>query len=328
MAIADADVVMYPAAVENDTASNGGRIDDSTPIPDNVRDNLFPLRESSYLSAGGSRSRKLFWRFEDNSEYASNIKIWLGSVTQGGDRVLMREPGVSVLTETQGDLGVPTYYGAATLDAAITAGDTVIDVLLEAASDVLFRAGEEIRIDDGTNAEYATISGAPTLSGAVLTITVSAPIANSYATATPTIVSSVYTVGDRQPSAGSGTVTSAAGTFDNASVTVYPDSAIPDTITVTFTDATNFTVAGVAAGSLGSGAIGSAFSPTNPNTSLPYFSIAPAAWGGTYAGGDTVEFDINSAVFAVWLALITPASTAAVNPNTVDVVVNFESVVI
>lgn len=333
MAIAEADVVMYRSQVWNDDTSNGGRIDDTTVIPAATRNNVFPLRESSYLTAGGSRLRKVFVRTEDNTQYPSNIKMFLRNPSRAGDRVLLRQPGGAILTDTAGSLGLPTYFGAGGLDAGVSAGATSIDVLVEEQSDVIFRTGEEIRISDGTNTEYNTISGSISFTGSVATINLTSPLANGYAaynasTGAGATVSSVCPIGDRVPAIQTPAVTSAAGTVNAAQITVQPDSAIPDTITMTFTSATNFTASGVAAGSLGSGAIGATFAPTNPVTGAPYFSIPAAFWGGTFTSGDTVEFVVDATVWAVWLALITPAGMASVNPNTVDLGMSFEAVLI
>lgn len=310
MAYLDAEIVMYPAQVANDTASNGGRIDDTTPIPDAVRANVFPVRESAYLAAGGVRYRKIFFRAENDTEYPQEIRIWLKAPTAGDDRLKLE---TATDTETEGDKGVRDQYGACELNSAVLAGDTSLTVFQEAASDILYRNGDLIRIDDGTASEFATITGTPVKAGSLTTITITAGLANGYASGTN--VSSVIEIGDRAPGAQTPGVTSASGTFDETEVVVLPSNAIPDTITLTFTSATAFTAAGIAAGDLGAGAIGSTFEPINPATGNPYFQIPAAAWGGTWLAGETVEFQLSVCVWAIWVALVTPTNTPAANPN-------------
>jgi hypothetical protein len=83
-----------------------------------------------------------------------------------------------------------------------------------------------------------------------------------------------------------------------------------DTFTLTFSSATAFSASGVVAGSLGSGSINSAFSPTNPNTSTPYFTIPIAMWGGTWASGDTFTFTTHPSAFGLWLKEVVPAGVS------------------
>lgn len=110
--------------------------------------------------------------------------------------------------------------------------------------------------------------------------------------------------------------TAGDGDYDD---TTYPilahnDGAIEDVITLTFTAATTFTAAGVNAGDLGSGATTGDFSPTNPDTGQPYFTIDQDGWTGTWAAADTLVFALHPAALPLWLEEVVPASTAA-EPN-------------
>lgn len=83
-----------------------------------------------------------------------------------------------------------------------------------------------------------------------------------------------------------------AGTYDsvNYPVTLTNNDTITETWTVTFTSATEFTVTGSQTGSVGSGDTSTDFAPTNPSTGSPYFTLAAAGWGGTWAVTESLSF--------------------------------------
>ena len=115
------------------------------------------------------------------------------------------------------------------------------------------------------------------------------------------------------------TVTSSAGTYDHNSYPplLFNDGTVEDTITFTFTSSTNFTCSGANEGNLGSGNITSDFSPVNPNTGEPYFTLQYAGFGGTFVSGDTIEFKIHPSSQGLWLKEVIPAGTPAESNNVV-----------
>jgi hypothetical protein len=123
-------------------------------------------------------------------------------------------------------------------------------------------------------------------------------------------------IGDLIPSISDVIITSASGTFDDTKATVNNAGTEYDTFTIEFTDATNFNVTGARLGVLSAGDINSTYSPTNPKTSQPYFTIDVSAWGGTWAASDTVVFTTNPAHKAVWWKEVVPAGTSR-EPNNI-----------
>jgi hypothetical protein len=106
------------------------------------------------------------------------------------------------------------------------------------------------------------------------------------------------------------------GTYDESSYppVLFNDGTEEDDWTITFTGATSFTCSGAYFGSLGTGSTLSDFSPTNPDTDQPYFTIDKDGWAGTWASGDTVEFSTSPSALPLWLEQLVPAATSA-DPN-------------
>jgi len=156
-------------------------------------------------------------------------------------------------------------------------------------------------------------------SGNVATVSLDASntVANVYSIAN-TYGAGCIDGGEVKPTSDGWTETSASGTYDETTYppTLYNDGTEEDSWTITFTGATTFTCSGANAGSVGSGDITTDFSPTNPDTGQPYFTIDKNGWGGTWASGDTVEFDTHPAAVPLWLKEVVPAATAQEPNNT------------
>ena len=153
--------------------------------------------------------------------------------------------------------------------------------------------------------------------GNVVTLTLNDTVVGAYLT-TDSYGSGCTYHAEVTPTFDGWTETSVAGTYDESGspLTLYNLGTVEDSITVTMTGATTFTVSGVNEGDLGTGAIGGDFEPVNPDTSVEYFSLLTAGWGGTWAIGETIEFDIHKATAPIWVKNVIPALTAQ-EPNNV-----------
>ena len=77
---------------------------------------------------------------------------------------------------------------------------------------------------------------------------------------------------------------------------------VTDQWTITFTSATEFGAEGVITGVLPElGSIYSVYSPIGPD-GYPYFTIQPSQWTGTWASGDTLEFDTVATIQPPYVA--------------------------
>ncbi len=337
MTILDSELKAYYPATISDASANGGRISFAH-ITSAALQNVFPHVFRAERLAGSTKHRKLFFRnINDADETLFAPSVRLHRPTPGDDYVYFR---VGTQRNTQGDLtGSERKYGAGVLKTTVTAGGSTLVVYVEnAALTGIFQNGDKIRVTDkatptGTgNEEELTISGTPSVSGTEVTITVAGTLTNGYTGGTlaapVTFVQSLYyPSADLAATVDNWVETSAAGTYNEASYPVTPDhiGAAEQTWTLTFTDATNYTVVGDTIGSVGSGTTGSDFAPTNSAVSKPYFTLEAAGFGGTWASGDTIVFQTHPPAIPVWETRVVPAGAGSMAGNGITAVLEGET---
>lgn len=332
MAIQKSELKTYKSAVINDSASNGG-IMSAVESVDDVAGNILPAINQADRIAGLTRYRKAFRKVANDADLAlNNARAFVENYTPGDDRVLIF---IGTQIDTQGDLtGTERVYGCGQLNATVGAGATSIDVLMEDGTDDAIQDGDTIRISDktdiddsGGNEEERTVNGAPVKAGDVYTITLDQALDNGYSAAS-TRVASIISVGTVQGSYSGFAVTAAGdGAYDDAGNPLELDNigTIEDTFTLTFTSATDFDIAGLVAGDLGSGNISSDTAPANPDFAKPYWTLRSAGFSGTFQAGDTIQFTTSPASIPIWYLHIVPAGAASITGNAVVVVVDGES---
>ncbi len=329
MAILPSELKIYQSTTVNDISTNGGRLS-SNEVVSGVNNALIPALSETERLAGVTRKRKFFLKIaNDADEVGSNGKLWLDQITPLDGKLTLFQ-SATPLRDTQGDLtGSERKYGVGELNAdiAIAATSLVVNAETGAGAELVFQAGDTIRISDGTNAEFATIdTGGVSWASDQATITLTAGTAYGYASATPTVVSSVVEQATIATSTDNWVETSTSGTFDETTYPIINDniSTIEETWTLTFSDATNFSVSGDTVGSVGSGTTGGDFSPNNADFSKPYFTLTAAGFAGTWAVGETIVFQTHPAVISVWMELISPAAAAGGN-DTSGIGINVET---
>jgi hypothetical protein len=328
MTIVRADIqTAYRSAQFNDTPSNGGRMT-NVAVTSGVVGNLFPDAGSAERAAGSDKFRKVFYKnSNDDDDTLFNGRVFVERYTPGDDELFIF---VGTQTDVQSALtGSEPLFGCGQLNADVSGGAGSITVAVHDGATILFRDGDTIRISDKTdiddvsnNAEFNVVSGTPSVLLDVVTITLTTPLVNSYL-AIDTRVASVIDLGDIETAFDSFVVTSGAGTYDEVGSPVEGDNigTIQQSWTLTFSDATNFTVVGDVVGSVGAGVIGSDFSPVNTDWGVPYFILRSAGWGGTFSNGDTVTFNTSPAAAPIWHERVVPAGAASLTAN--DAVVSF-----
>lgn len=322
MSILSSELKLYRAANNTDTTACGGRMTANEVVSGTLA-NLFAHVLPEELAAGSTKWRKAFFKVANDDDlpfFAS--KLFLDAPTPGDDYVVMVEGSQR---NTVGDLSSPRIYGVAFLSSNVSAGASTLIVDVEnAAIAGMFQDGDQIVITDklapaatSGNREVHTIDGTPSVSGTQVTIAISGTLANAYTTAANARVSSVLDAGDVACSVDNWVETSAAGTYDESASPVVCDNigTNEQTWTLTFSDATTFTVVGDTVGSVGSGTMGSNFAPTNPDFEKPYFTLAAAGWGGTWAAGDTIVFQTHPAAPAMFFKRVTPAGATGTASN-------------
>ncbi len=336
MSVLSTELLFYAPDVSNDLAINGGRLT-STQFISGVVNNVWQSVLKAERTAGSTKYRKLFCKNTNDAELALlSPQIWLDVVTAADDWITFF---AGTQRNTQGDLlGTERLYGCATLNTDITADGTVQAIVadVEDASIVgIIADTDTIRVTNmptpdsttGTE-EFLTVSGAPVVSGTTLTITVLEAIANSYTVAGGTRVMSIYAPADVIGTVDNWVLTSSAGTYDNASYPVILDNigTVEQTWTLTFADATTFTVSGDTLGAVGgSGAITADFIPSNPAFTKPDFTLEYLGFGGTWAPGDTIVFQTHPSAVPIWEKRDVPPLAASLSGDSTTLVISGES---
>ena len=313
MSISASDIKFYKAANNNDLVSNGGVIS-TTEITDNSLNNLFPNISSADRIAGKTRYRKTFMRNENVEDLTfENTEIWIGSKSTADDYFQLKA-GTDSDTQAEAD-DYTDWAGAGTLDSAVGSGETSIAVDYDTNSGVFSGENVTVHLDDGSNEANVDVVGTPSWVGNTATFTISGELGYNFDT--DTVVSTVVDLGDIETSSDSWTETSSAGTYDESTypLVLYNVGTVTDSWTLTFSDATNFSVTGTITGSVGSGDINSDFQPSNGSSY--YFKIDKDGWGGTWADGDTVTFDTVHAGKGLWAKEVVPAGIASKSNNTI-----------
>lgn len=337
------DLKVYLPATVNDLATNGGRMSTSL-VTSGVVQNVWPHVPRAERTAGSKKYRKLFAKVADDADGTLIApQYWLDDVTPGDDWFTMF---VGTMTDTLAaitgwETGADTKrkYGVARIKTNVTAATKTIvlemeDASLGTGSDIIIVSGDTIRLTDKVdptsvsgNEEFLTVDTV-SVSGTEMTVVTIEDIANPYTVAALARVSSVYEPGDVACSSGTPVVTSAAGTVDNASYPPLLDNigTIEQTVTLTFSDANNFTAASDVAGvTLTSGNISTLWAPSNADFSKPYLSLEVGFFGGTWAAGNTVVIATHPAAVALWEKRVVPAGAASQSNNKITLVTAGES---
>ena len=326
MSLLKTDLRVFRAAVNNDTAANGGAMTNSESVS-GVSGNLFPRVSLSERTNGVTRFRKAFHKVASTGNFTLyDSHLFMFKHTPAADAVTFFE---SDFTETQGDVtpASKTHYGVGVLQNSVIASGESLTVEPEQLEYDVFRIGDRIYISDkptyenavsGTE-EYNVIADISAGPGDSLVLDLESPLVNGYEPGTR--VASVMDKGDLFGVAESVSDTVAQdGALDAGGITVGQRGSIFHEVTFTFTSATNFNVSSNVLGSMGTGARTSTFAPVNPSTASPYLSVPTSAWSGTFQSGDVVTIRTIPAVLPVMYMQQVPAGSLAFSGNSFTMV--------
>lgn len=170
--------------------------------------------------------------------------------------------------------------------------------------------------DDTEDITITYCERAVSWSGNTATVSLQEQVANSYATDSSYGSGCIYEE-EVACDLSDWSETSSSGTYDESGspVTLYNDGTVEDDWTISFTGSSAFSVSGNYYGSVGSGNTGENFSPTNPDTGQPYFTILASGWGGTWESGDTITFTTSPSALPILIEQTVPAGTTAASNN-------------
>lgn len=112
-----------------------------------------------------------------------------------------------------------------------------------------------------------------------------------------------------------GSGTSAQFQFSNYPITVNNLGAIEEKWRIQFTSSIDFVLVGQHVGQIASGNTSTTFSPNNPTTGHPYFTIPAQGWGSGWSVGNVLRFNTKAASYPVWLARSVGMGPATVNQD-------------
>lgn len=239
--------------------------------------------------------------------------------------------GPAELVATSGASAVELDKVEAYVVPAITPYPTVVNGInpaglrLSGGRVPIFRPGDAVVLKDGATTEIAVVSA---VDAALRTLTFTDPLANSYPAGS--IACAMLALGDLQASVGAsfsqqtwtkvfsdaliGNSINANYNRGVADITTTNLGATDQRWAIVFTSATEFRLIGESLGQIATGDITTEFSPLNPVTNTPYFSILAAGWGGGWGIGNVLRFNTRAASAPVWVArTISPSPAGAVD---------------
>ncbi|MFA6135483.1 MAG: hypothetical protein WC869_15835 [Phycisphaerae bacterium] len=332
-------------------AKANGRMDGLAPVTSGVLQNVFPHVTSGQRAAGYFDYYKTFWKIADDADGTLlDPEIYTdaptGSLT---DYVLMFIMGQRDRVEDLVGYATGTdsqrKYGSAYLKAdvaaigAATCVVTVKNAAMATGADSIIAVGDIMKITSKATAD-ALVGNEETfevasfvVAGLDITITRVGTFQYAYAadlvpTPVSPRVSSLIKPGDLAASVTVPVKTSAAGTIDFTTSPLVLDNigTVDEDWTLTFTDATHFTLSGDSLGVLGTGLVSADYLPNNTDFTKPYFTLALGVWGGVWAAGDTVTFTTHPAASGIGQKRVVPALSASLANNKTTQVLGGEAV--
>lgn len=329
MPITRPDLKFFKSATVSDGGANGGRMSASEVVSGALA-NLFPPVEDAERVAGSIKYRKYFSKVhEDGSDTGYAARLFMERPTAGEDAYSIFPASQ---TDTQASItGDERRYAVGQLGANVDAGATEIEAAVEDGNTDTFEVGDTCRVTDKAtldgagNTEFREIEAVDVLTGDVVALTFTEPLENAYL-ASVTRVMAVYEPGNVVASLSDFVVTAAGdGDYDDAEISLNNRGTEEQTLTVTFTNATNFGVVSDIHGSLGTGTVGGGAAPNNPSWTKPYFTLAAGGFSGTFASGDTIVFKTHPAAVPMWARRVVPADSAVASSNTASVRISVQA---
>ncbi|RLA21687.1 MAG: hypothetical protein DRQ62_09195 [Gammaproteobacteria bacterium] len=303
-----------------------GRVS-ATQVVDGYKNGLFRDTTPGELLSGITHTEKCFYKIDNaTNTQGVNARFFIADITVGDSRaVLFAGDQRNIVADLTGS---ERKYGAGRLNADVLASATsiVVDVEPGNGAALIYQAGDELRLADGINKEFAIIDSVVWVVDQA-TITLTAGLQYPYLSATPTTVSSCIKAAAIECTTDSWSLTSTAGTYDIAS---YPTETnnlgtVEQTWTGTFTSTTDYTMTGDTVGNVGNGNIASDFSPINADFAKKYLTILAAGFGGSFQIGDTFTVITHPATQPLFCDLIIPPGAASLSNDAVELNMYVES---
>lgn len=323
------DIKFYYPTVRAADGTNGGRMSGSQ-IVSGVSSNIFDVIRSAERAAEYVEWEKVFCANRNSSnEIGYSPKVWLdGDALNGDDWAYFI---VSTQRGVQSDItGSEQKYVAGLLKSAIITSDQTLVVTVKTATQAAaWINGGTIRLMSGRLGTAPTIvdaivSSAPSVSGLDVTLQFGSAIGTAFAAGA--IVAMLYEHADECTPTLDTTSHTGGADLDTDYITLDNQGTVEQTWTLTIlSGAASYTLVGDVLGNVGTGSTTASFAPTNPDVSLPYLTIAAAAFTGlTLSAGDTFTCQTHPAAVPVFLKKTNPEDAELVNSNSLGLCFEIE----
>lgn len=113
-------------------------------------------------------------------------------------------------------------------------------------------------------------------------------------------------------------------TTANYNLIAYPvaidnKGSVPERWKIKFTSTTAFELYGEQRGLVATGSTNADFSPTNPQTGTPYFTILADGWGSGWSVGNTARFETEAAAAPMWMIRTVLPGQATVDDDQIKI---------
>lgn len=301
------DMQLYYSKTVDNTDANGGIL--SQRKVKNTHNSILPHVTEVERLNGSTVYRKVLWRNVDTADANFlNGMVYIDK-KHDGDHIITIIP--CSYNATQISIAPNAReYGTGVLSAGVAVGSTQFTLTLKDSSLQIFKTGDTIVLSAKNGSEKFSNITVLSQIDTTVTIQTNIPIKNPYIAGT--LVSSCVLVDSLSNFSPRVSVLSTLGTHDNQyPVEVYGNGCIAQKWTLDFISSTQYTCTGSLIGTLSTtGDLAHDYTPINPYTGTPYFTLDQRALKGLYQQGDKVIFATNIAVTCIWVKRVTPPNSA------------------
>lgn len=312
-------ITLYQPQNVSLASSNGGRMTANPVVLTGGGSGNFPYIDEDVRAAGATWHRKLFAKVLNVTTSATKAIIVMKKTASADTRAYMI---AGTQRDQQSAIGT-RKYATGNLNTAVGSAETALIVDFEVGQGAanVVQAGDKLAIFEGATKSLELLVDSVVWTGnqAAITLNALTPTTASFSTSA-FVGSCIVDTTNINPRFDNVVKSFVGSTYDETTYPILLDRVATDeqTITITFINATQFSVLSDIHGALPNGSVSADYIPNNANFSLPYLTLQSAGWGGTHTAGESLQLQIHPAAVAVWIGYVISAG-AAVSPESIPV---------